>query len=223
MRQRILGSHTPPCHRRMVITTQFSVLPCCTAAQTSSVPLQVAFDCALALAICTSRWLLIVLWPWPSVHLGQLAPTTLPQCRLVSNPRSACARGGGGSCTTREAAKQHTNVANQTPPAATATTVSTRRPRLVWLDTLPNTENRTNAKERGPSALFTAPALGLAPHPSCWRCTVVWRHGIAVGAITLICAALHCSGCQRAATGPATINPTLLGECLPGARPARYF
>ena len=32
MRQRILGSHTPPCHRRMVITTQFSVLPCCTAA-----------------------------------------------------------------------------------------------------------------------------------------------------------------------------------------------
>ena len=48
MRQRILGSHTPPCHRRMVITTQFSVLPCCTTAQTSSVPPQVAFDCALA-------------------------------------------------------------------------------------------------------------------------------------------------------------------------------
>ena len=44
MRQRILGSHTPPCHRRMVITTQFSVLPCCTAAQTSFVPLQAAFD-----------------------------------------------------------------------------------------------------------------------------------------------------------------------------------
>ena len=36
-----------------------------------------------------SRWLLIVLWPWPSVHLGQLAPTSLPQCRLVSNPCSA--------------------------------------------------------------------------------------------------------------------------------------
>ena len=52
MRQRILGSHTPPCHRRMVITTRFSVLPCCTAAQTSFVPLQVALDCALA--ICTS-------------------------------------------------------------------------------------------------------------------------------------------------------------------------
>ena len=30
-----------------------------------------------------------MLWPWPSVHPGQLAPTTLPQCRLVSNPRSA--------------------------------------------------------------------------------------------------------------------------------------
>ena len=49
MRQRILGSHTPPCHRRMVITTQFNVLPCCTATQTSSVPLQVAFDCALTI------------------------------------------------------------------------------------------------------------------------------------------------------------------------------
>ena len=34
-----------------------------------------------------SRWLLIVLWL--SVHLGQLAPTTLPQCRLVSNSHSA--------------------------------------------------------------------------------------------------------------------------------------
>ena len=55
MRQRILGSHTPPCHRRMVITTKFSVFPRCTAAQTSSVPLQVAADCALALAICTLR------------------------------------------------------------------------------------------------------------------------------------------------------------------------
>ena len=43
-----LGSHTPPCHKRMVITTQFNVLPCCTAAQTNSVPLRVAFDCALA-------------------------------------------------------------------------------------------------------------------------------------------------------------------------------
>ena len=29
LRQRLLGSHTPPCHRRMVNTTQFSVLPCC--------------------------------------------------------------------------------------------------------------------------------------------------------------------------------------------------
>ena len=53
MRQRILGSHTPPCHRCMVITTQFGVLPCCTAAQTSFVPFQMAADCALALAIYT--------------------------------------------------------------------------------------------------------------------------------------------------------------------------
>ena len=48
----MLRSHTPPCHRRMVITTQFSVLPCCTAAQTISVPLQLTFNCALA--ICAS-------------------------------------------------------------------------------------------------------------------------------------------------------------------------
>ena len=53
MRQRILGLHTPPCYRHMVITTWFSVFPCCTAAQTNSVPLQVAADCALALAICS--------------------------------------------------------------------------------------------------------------------------------------------------------------------------
>ena len=36
MRQRILGSYTPPCHRRMVITTQFNVSSCCTRALTSS-------------------------------------------------------------------------------------------------------------------------------------------------------------------------------------------
>ena len=30
-----------------------------------------------------------MVWPWPPVHLGQLAPTSLPQCRLVSNPCSA--------------------------------------------------------------------------------------------------------------------------------------
>ena len=46
----MLGSHMPACHRRMVIATQFNVLPCCTATQTSSVPLHVAFDCALAIS-----------------------------------------------------------------------------------------------------------------------------------------------------------------------------
>ena len=40
-----------------------------------------------------SRWLLTVLWPGPSVHRGRLTPTTLPQCRLVSNPCSAGRRG----------------------------------------------------------------------------------------------------------------------------------
>ena len=71
MRQRKLGSHTPPCHRRMVITTLFSVL--LAALQRSPV-------------LYHTRWLLTVHRHWSSGHLGQLAPTTHPQCRLVSNP-----------------------------------------------------------------------------------------------------------------------------------------
>ena len=71
MRQRKLGSHTPPCHRRMVITTLFSVL--LAALQRRPV-------------LYHTRWLLTVHWHWSSGHLGQLAPTTHPQCRLVSNP-----------------------------------------------------------------------------------------------------------------------------------------
>ena len=55
MRQTILGSHTPPCHRRRVITTLFSVFSRCLAAQTSSVPHQVVADCALALVLWTLR------------------------------------------------------------------------------------------------------------------------------------------------------------------------
>ena len=45
MRQRILGSHTPPCHRRMVITTLSSMF-CLAALQRKSVhsPLQVAIE-----------------------------------------------------------------------------------------------------------------------------------------------------------------------------------
>ena len=78
MRQRKLGSHTPPCHRRMVITTLFSVL--LAALQRRPV-------------LYHTRWLLTVHWHWSSGHLGQLAPTTHPQCRLVSNP---CPRQGGG-------------------------------------------------------------------------------------------------------------------------------
>ena len=61
-----MGSHTPPCHRRMVITTLFSVLVA--ALQRRLVPYH-------------TRWLLTVHWHWSSGHLGQLAPTTHPQCR----------------------------------------------------------------------------------------------------------------------------------------------
>ena len=71
MRQRKLGSHTPPCHRRMVITTLFSVL--LAALQRRPV-------------LYHTRWLLAVHWHCSSGHGGQLAPTTHPQCRLVSNP-----------------------------------------------------------------------------------------------------------------------------------------
>ena len=71
MRQRKLGSHTPPCHRRMVITTLFGVL--LAALQRRPV-------------LYHTRWLLTVHRHWSSGHLGQLAPTTHPQCRLVSNP-----------------------------------------------------------------------------------------------------------------------------------------
>ena len=74
MRQRKLGSHTPPCHRRMVITTLFSVL--LAALQRRPV-------------LYHTRWLLAVHWHCSSGHRGQLAPTTHPQCRLVSNPGPA--------------------------------------------------------------------------------------------------------------------------------------
>ena len=40
MRQRIPGSHTPPCHRRMVITTQFNVsVQCFASLHRSAAPL----------------------------------------------------------------------------------------------------------------------------------------------------------------------------------------
>ena len=81
MRQRILGSHTPPCHRRMVITTH-SVF-CLATLQRRPV-------------LYHSRWLMIVFWPWPSVHVGQLAPTTLPQCRSPPGGGGGVAKGEGG-------------------------------------------------------------------------------------------------------------------------------
>ena len=45
MMQRILGSHTPPCHRRMVITT-ISAVFCCTAAHPYQVQLVSRIHCA---------------------------------------------------------------------------------------------------------------------------------------------------------------------------------
>ena len=53
MRQRKLGSHTPPCHRRMVITTLFSVF--LAALQRRPV-------------LYHTRWLLTVPWLWSSGH-----------------------------------------------------------------------------------------------------------------------------------------------------------
>ena len=53
MRQRKLGSHTPPCHRRMVITTLFSVL--LAALQRGPV-------------LYHTRWLLAVHWHCSSGH-----------------------------------------------------------------------------------------------------------------------------------------------------------
>ena len=53
MRQRKLGSHTPPCHRRMVITTLFSVLLAALQRRT---------------VLYHTRWLLAVHWHWLSGH-----------------------------------------------------------------------------------------------------------------------------------------------------------
>ena len=53
MRQRKLGSHTPPCHGRMIITTLFSVL--LAALQRRPV-------------LYHTRWLLAVHWHWFSGH-----------------------------------------------------------------------------------------------------------------------------------------------------------
>ena len=73
MRQRILGSHTPPCRRRMVITT-LSSMSCLAALQRRP------YQCQLLPHMRHSRWLCVFFG-----CLGQLAPTTLPQRRLASN------------------------------------------------------------------------------------------------------------------------------------------
>ena len=83
MRQRILGSHTPLCHGRMVITTlssMFALLHCSAN--------RISADYCLACATPGGYRMFFG-------RLGQLAPTTLPQPRLVSNlslcgPLSLC-------------------------------------------------------------------------------------------------------------------------------------
>ena len=69
MRQRILGSHTPLCHRRMVITTLSSMF--------ALLADQIGADCCLACATPGGYRMFFGC-------LGQLAPTTLPQPQLVS-------------------------------------------------------------------------------------------------------------------------------------------
>ena len=61
MRQRKLGLHTPPCHRRMVITTLFSVL--LAALQRRPV-------------LYHTRWLLAVHWPLVHGEGGGVTPCT---------------------------------------------------------------------------------------------------------------------------------------------------
>ena len=72
MRQRILGSHTPPCHARMVITTLSSMF--CLAA------LQRRLDqCQMLPHMRHSRWLSNVLWLSGSArsHHPPTAPVSL--------------------------------------------------------------------------------------------------------------------------------------------------
>ena len=75
MRQRILGSHTPPCHRRMVINSVqcFALMHCSED--------QISAECCLSCATPGGYRMFFSC-------LGQLAPTTLPQCR----------GGEGGGC-----------------------------------------------------------------------------------------------------------------------------
>ena len=86
MRQRILGSHTPPCHRRMFITTLFSVfLAALVVAMRQRILGSHTPPCHRRMVITTlfsvllaalqrrpvlyhTRWLLTVHWLWPSGH-----------------------------------------------------------------------------------------------------------------------------------------------------------
>ena len=70
MRQRILGSHTPPCHTRMVITTLSSMF--CLAAQRKP------DQCRMLPCVRHSRWLSKVLRLFGSAR-SHHPPTALPR------------------------------------------------------------------------------------------------------------------------------------------------
>ena len=84
MRQRILGSHTPPCHRRMVITTLSSMF-CLAALQRKP------DQCRMLPCIRHSRWLSKVLRLFGSArtHHPPTAPVSLKPLALRASPGPA--------------------------------------------------------------------------------------------------------------------------------------
>ena len=87
MRQRILGSHTPPCHSVTGAWSSPHSVQCFALLHCSAN--QISAECCLAFATPGGYRKFLGC-------LGQLAPTTLPQRRLVSNlslcgPLSLCA------------------------------------------------------------------------------------------------------------------------------------
>ena len=77
MRQRILGSHTPPCHRRMVITTLSSMFCLATLPRKPD-------QCRMLPRMSYSRWLSNVLWLSGSArsHHPPTAPVSLKTLAL---------------------------------------------------------------------------------------------------------------------------------------------
>ena len=82
MRQRILGSHTPPCHRRMVITTLSSMF--CLAALQRNALQRKPDQCRMLPCVRHSRWLSKVLRLFGSArsHHPPTAPVSLKPLAL---------------------------------------------------------------------------------------------------------------------------------------------